>query len=199
MDQPHSSPVSIVAFGSGVQKNRNPFLGSWSVRMCSLRPRTLVKYSAEISTVDSPTLCAASGIGKDRRSSTRMLVLGRAWRSCNAKVSPARPPPSTTASYRAARLLVAGTGMDADWDGMESSWSLGWSCNGAIDLGSSRRRHCNPCRLEAQHAVVDRIVEQHLGVLLVVHQHLPRQLRSLTGHVVPGALHVTGLQLTEHD
>ncbi len=66
----------------------------------------LVKYSAEISTVDSPTLCAASGIGKDRRSSTRMLVFGRAWRNCNAKVSPARPPPSTTASYRAARLLV---------------------------------------------------------------------------------------------
>ena len=98
----------------------------------------LVKYSAEISTVDSPTLCAASGIGKDRRSSTRMLVFGRAWRNCNARVSPARPPPSTTASYRAARVLVTGTGVDADWDGMESSWNFGWSWNGVI--GRHRER-----------------------------------------------------------
>ena len=39
---------------------------------------------------------------------------------------------------------------------------------------------------------------EHLGVLLVVHQHLPRELGPLARHRVLGALDVTGLQLVEH-
>ena len=52
----------------------------------------------ETSTVDSPTLKAASGAGPTRFSAMKTLVSGRRCLSCSPSVSPARPPPRIATS-----------------------------------------------------------------------------------------------------
>src|SRR6202453_3329150 len=76
-----------------------------------------------------------------------------------------------------------------------------WCGSRKISAGGraySGRCGVDRCLVELQQGVLDGVVEQHLGVLLVVHEYLPRVPGTLARQSALGALHVARLQLVEH-